>query len=390
MSLQIMNKVLIVDDEMDTCIALSIYLQSEGFTCSMAADGSMAMQILLGDRDIAVVLLDICMPQLDGITALKLLQEADCDAAVIMMSGQGSEELAVECMRNGAEDYIAKPFSPEDILQRIERARVNRLARLEKQRLEQEKEDFILMLSHDMKNPLTAVIGSIDIIREGCLGAVNPEQKDYLQAAIDSCNEVVTMIDNLLDIRKFEAGKMQMAPQPYRATELLGKIANQFSRAARHDGIAFSVHLDPGDAMISVDRHSFNRIFGNLLGNALKFTPEGGEITISSGQVCGTDANSLEIPSSVPVSPSFFEAGHFVRITVSDTGDGIPEKELNHIFERFTQVGKKSDREKGGAGMGLAYCRLAVESFRGIIWAESQAEQGSDFIVLFPVNAPTR
>ena len=384
MSLQMTNKILIVDDEMDTCLALSIYLQSEGFTCSLAADGSMAMQMLLTERDFSVVLLDICMPQLDGITALKLLQEANCDAAVIMMSGQGSEELAVECMRNGAEDYISKPFSPEDILQRIERARLNRLARLDKLRLEQEKEDFILMLSHDMKNPLTAVIGSIDIVREGCLGAINPEQKEYLLAAIDSCNEVVTMIDNLLDIRKFEAGKMQMIPQPYLATELLGKVTGQFARVARHDGIALSVNLSPDDNMIAVDRHSFNRILGNLLGNALKFTPEGGKITVSSAQVFGHDAHTLGIPPSVTIAPLFFTPGRFIRIAVSDTGNGIPEDELNHIFERFTQVTKKSGREKGGAGMGLAYCRLAVESFHGVIWAESRAEQGSDFIMLFP------
>ena len=113
------------------------------------------------------------------------------------------------------------------------------------------------MLSHDMKNPLTAVIGSIDIIREGCLGAVNDEQEEYLQSAIDSCNEVVTMIDNLLDIRKFEAGKIQMAVHTYNAHELIGKIANQFARPARHDGIELSVDLEPGTSEITVDKNAY-------------------------------------------------------------------------------------------------------------------------------------
>ena len=121
----------------------------------------------------------------------------------------------------------------------------HRRERIEKRQLQQEKEDFILMLSHDMKNPLTAVIGSIDIIREGCLGTVNEEQTEYLQSAIDSCNEVVTMIDNLLDIRKFEAGKIQMAIHPYNAHELISRVANQFARPARHDGIELSADLEP-------------------------------------------------------------------------------------------------------------------------------------------------
>ena len=383
---QSVHKVLVVDDEKDTCLALSVYLNSEGFTAHQASDGSVALKMLLGEKNYAVVLLDICMPGLDGITALKRLQTADCDTAVIMMSGQGSEELAVECMRNGAEDYISKPFAPEDILQRIERACINRLARMEKRRLEQEKEDFILMLSHDMKNPLTAVIGSIDIIREGCLGAVNEEQGEYLQSAIDSCNEVVTMIDNLLDIGKFEAGKMQMVLQPYRAADLLTRIADQFARPARYDGITLSVKLETGDAMISVDKNAFNRILGNLLGNALKFTPEGGSISISGKHLRANQLQDQAIPPHVAIPPSFRTATSYVRITVSDSGTGIPAEKLDHIFERFAQLAKKSGRERGGAGMGLAYCRLATDSFHGLIWAESQSEQGSDFIILLPCS----
>lgn len=335
------------------------------------------------------MLLDINMPGLNGVTVLKRLQEAGSDAAVIMMSGHGSEELAVECMKNGAEDYLSKPFALTDMLQRIERARTHRRERKEKRQLQQEKEDFILMLSHDMKNPLTAVIGSIDIIREGCLGAINEEQTEYLQSAIDSCNEVVTMIDNLLDIRKFEAGKIQMAVHPYNAHELISRITNQFTRPAIHDGIELSVDLEAATSTIDVDKNSFTRVLGNLLGNALKFTPEGGKISVSCRCISDKETPTLRIPEYAAIPPDFLKNSCFVRLTVSDTGNGIPQGELDRIFDRYTQLTQRTERERGGAGLGLAYCKLAIESFHGMIWAECEAGQGSIFVILLPCRQTT-
>jgi len=380
----VLDKILIVDDEQEIGLALKQFLDDEGYACALASSGVAALDMLEKEKGYTVVLLDINMPGLDGVMVLKRIQDAGSDAAVIMMSGHGSEDLAVECMRNGAEDYISKPFSLEDIHQRIERARAHRRERIEKRQLQQEKEDFILMLSHDMKNPLTAVIGSIDIIREGCLGAVNNEQEEYLQSAIDSCNEVVIMIDNLLDIRKFEAGKIQMAIHPYNAYELIGKVASQFARPARHDGIKLTVDLEPGISEISVDKSAFTRVLGNLLGNALKFTPEGGEITVSCRTIPADEVRTLKIPAYAPVAPDYFEMGCFVRLAVRDTGNGILPDELDRIFDRYTQFTRKAGRERGGAGLGLAYCKLAIESFHGMIWAECGTEQGSEFVILLP------
>lgn len=384
---QKLDKILIVDDEPEIAQALKLYLDDEGYATSLASNGQTALDMLLNAKDYMVALLDISMPGMDGLTVLKCLHDGGSNTAVIMMSGHGSEELAVECMRNGAEDYIAKPFALEDMLLRIERACVHRRERIEKRLLQQEREDFILMLSHDMKNPLTAVIGSIDIMREGCLGPVNDEQKEYLQSAIDSCNEVVVMIDNLLDIRKFEAGKIQMTVQPCNAHELIGKIANQFARPARHDGIELTVDLEPGCPEITVDKNSFTRVLGNLLGNALKFTPEGGKITVSCRHICGEEVRRAEIPTYAPIPPDFPEKGCFVKLTVSDTGNGIPTDELERIFDRYTQFTRKTGREGGGAGLGLAYCKLAIDSFHGMIWAESEAGEGSGFVILLPCGS---
>ena len=378
------GRILIVDDEPKIGHALKTYLDGRGYIPTLISDGSAALAMILGEKEYSAVLLDVSMPGLDGITTLKRLRDAGSNTAVIMMTGQGSEDLAVECMKNGADDYISKPFTPKEILRRIEQARAHRRELAEKRQLRQEREDFILMLSHDMKNPLTAVIGSIDIVREGCLGTINGEQEEYLQSAIDSCNEVILMVNNLLDIRKFEAGKIRMALQQYSAQELIGRVAGQFSRPARHDGIELSTELEPGTSMISVDKNAFTRVLGNLLVNALKFTPEGGKITVSCRCISGNEALALHIPDYAAPPPDFVKSNCFIRVAVRDTGTGIPKDQLERIFDRYTQFSRKTERERGGAGLGLTYCKLAIESFHGMIWAECKDGQGSVFVILLP------
>ena len=384
MVLQTPDKILIVEDEPDIALALKIALELAGYEPSCAGDGETALKILLNDNSYHLVLLDIRMPGIDGVEVLKQLRNSDCDVAIIMMSGHGSEELAVECIKNGAEDYISKPFVLDEMLQRVERARSHRLAVIEKKRLEQEREDFFMMLSHDMKNPMTAVIGSIDIIREGRLGPVNEEQVEYLQSAIDSCNEVVMMIDNLLDIRRFEVGKIQLSIQRYNPADIIRKVVTQLSRAAERDGIKLSLDIKEGIPNIAVDRNALTRTLGNLLGNALKFTPEGGSIAVSCSSIAHSDAHTTRIPPYVAL-PTGFQGQHcFVMISVRDTGTGIPPNELKCIFDRYTQSSSNNGRERGGAGLGLSFCKLAVESFGGVIWAESAGGQGSEFIILLP------
>lgn len=255
---------------------------------------------------------------------------------------------------------------------------------VEKLKREQEKDDFFIMLSHDLKNPMTAVIGAIDIVRAGRLGPINSEQADYLYSAIDSCNEVVTMIDNLLDIRRFEAGKMQMNIHPINPAEIVRKVAQSFTRAAEYVDITLVCESDGSPFNIAADRNALGRILGNLLGNSLKFTPEGGTIKVSCDCVRGGEMNAFTIPPFVTIPDTFANRHCFIRISVRDSGNGIPDSQLERIFDRYSQSKSSEGRERGGAGLGLAYCKYAVESFNGIIWAENNSGQGSEFIMLFP------
>lgn len=377
------EKILVVADQADQAGLIVPHLQEAGFATTRVGDGHAAIQALERE-DFSLALLDILPPKGNGIEVLNHIRETGKNTAVIMMTANGNESLAVECLKAGVVDYLFKPFAVEDMLQRVMRAIANRRVLLEKQRLEQEKDDFVSMVSHDMKNPLTAVIGSIDIIREGRLGPVNEEQEEYLHAAIDSCNEVIAMIDNLLDIHRFEAGRLQMRISEHGAAEILRTVTRRFTRIAEHDGIRLKERLTQETPKIAVDRNAFSRVIANLLANSVKFTPEGGEIVVSCRCLKDAEMTWADLPAYVTLPDGFADQGCHVRVSVRDTGIGIPEEDLGRIFERYVQSRSGVGRERGGAGLGLAFCKMAIESCGGIIWVESEAGGGSEFVILLP------
>jgi len=378
------DRILVVDDEELVAKILLLHLEEVGYQADWAKDGEEGLAMLEA-QPYSLVLLDIWMPRMSGVDVLEQIRKSGSDVAVIMMSGHGSENMAVRCMKSGAMDYFPKPFDLNDALQRVEQALVNRGTLLEKQRLEREKDDFVSMLSHDMKNPITAVIGTIDIIREGRLGPVNSEQAEYLQSAIDSCNEVVSMIDNLLDIHRFEAGRMHLTIRPCDPGDILAALISRFSLLAGREGVTLTTDVDRNLPRVAIDRSAFSRTIGNLLGNALKFTSENGEIYLSCHPLTRKAAMEMSIPGYVASHAEQLFNAHerFVRLSVRDTGEGIPLEDQEIVFERFVQS-QRSSKHYGGAGLGLAYCKLMVKSFEGVIWVESTPGQGSEFIILLP------
>ncbi|OGT97460.1 MAG: hypothetical protein A2079_01200 [Geobacteraceae bacterium GWC2_48_7] len=377
-----LNKILIVDDEADIALILKLHLEDAGYETSWANEGSLALA-MLAEEEYAAMLLDVKMPGMSGIEVLEQIKKNGKNVAVIMMTAHGNESFAVECMKAGALDYFVKPFDMSDILQRIARAISFHNAVIHKERLEREKDDFVSMLSHDMKNPLAAVIGSIDIMREGRLGPVNSEQVEYLQSAIESCNEVVAMIDNLLDIHRFEAGCMQMLLRAINPPDLIMSATQRFIVLAGHEQIHLSVELEKDLPYIVVDINAFTRIIGNLLGNAIKFTPSGGKITVRCRTYLPDDLAALNIPEYAHPPGLLNKFKKHFCLSVKDNGPGIPPEEHSQIFNRFVQS-RKNTKMKVGTGLGLAFCKMAIESFGGIIWVNSTEGAGSEFIFLLP------
>jgi signal transduction histidine kinase len=251
--------------------------------------------------------------------------------------------------------------------------------------LEQEKEDFVSMLTHDLKTPLTAVMGSIDLIREERLGKINAEQKDYLESALESCSEVVEMINTLLDLYRFEANKMVMTFAQEDTEALIQRAMAGFRSLAERSRIKLNAHFPERLPAIRVDRGKFVRLISNLLSNAFKFTPDRGEIDLTA-ELTDVASIAVSIPKLNYPDAKLPDKGKFLKIQLKDTGIGIPPETLGTIFDKFVQGGTRARLKNKGTGLGLTFCRKVMDAHGGYIWAESVPDKGSTFIVLFPLQ----
>jgi len=504
------DKILIVDDEADIALILKLQLEDSGFKTVRARDGIEALEHIAREK-FDLILLDIKMPRMDGMQVLERVRKEYPDLGVVMMTAHGSEAIAVEAMKNGAIDYISKPFSTDDLVKKIERAIHNLRTRQENLRLsqqlmaeqqkmgailrgmadiliavdskgriitanhqaemlfgktqenllgtpveevlmadippeklpcmivlntsapsldvsynirwgnklipvlssatplldgslhlcgsveiirdistlkalEQEREDFVSMLSHDLKTPITAIVGSIDLVREGRLGPVKVDQVEYLESAMESCTEMVDMIDTLLDIHKFEAGKMVMMLKSEEPNLLVHKTVTRFRPVAKRAEVNLITSIKETLPHVQIDRSKFIRLLSNLLSNAMKFTPATGEIEIGAHLVKASADLKKRIPEQLYPGLEFPSKVRFLQIFVRDTGAGIAKEDLTDIFDRFVQARNRRKMKNGGSGLGLTFCRRVMDAHHGYIWAESDEGKGSTFFLLIPLE----
>lgn len=295
----------------------------------------------------------------DCLPPLGKLRELGYDPAVIALLDANEEGRYAACLKEGAVDCMMAPFTADELLKRMERGMLFKA-------LDREKQDFVSMLSHDLKNPITAVIGSVDLVREGRLGPINTEQAEYLMSAIDSCIEVVAMIDNMLDIHRFEAGKMQFRKVPVNLAELVRQVTSSYRGVAQAANLRLTPLIDDDLPELMLDREKFTRVLANLLNNSARFTPEGGEITVTCSKGISADSELA------------------IVLSVRDNGDGIPAEDLPMIFDRFAQARNHGSRGGGGSGLGLAFCKMTVEAHGGTITAASREGHGSEFTITLP------
>ena len=252
--------------------------------------------------------------------------------------------------------------------------------------LEQEREDFVSMLSHDLKSPITAIQGSLDLVREGRLGPINEDQREYLESANESCSEMVDMIDTLLDIHKFDAGKMVMDIRSEEPHLLIEKIVARFQPVAQRADLRLFASETASLPVIQADRAKFFRVLSNLLSNALKFTPADGEIEIAANVVRVSAELKKRIPEQSYQGREPHARGKFLQISVRDTGVGVPKEAHLSIFDRFEQVKTRRMGKTSGSGLGLTFCRKVMDAHNGYIWVESAEGKGSTFFLLFPLE----
>jgi len=216
-------------------------------------------------------------------------------------------------------------------------------------------------MSHELRTPLNAVIGFSEVLLQRMFGALNDKQDEYLKDIYASGQHLLSLINDILDLSKIEAGRMELAPAPFHLPSALDNAVTLVKERAGRHGIALQLDIDPALGEVVGDERKIKQVLLNLLSNAVKFTPQGGQISLKAGRRDGA-----------------------VEISVADTGIGIAPEDQAAIFEEFRQVGS-DERKREGTGLGLTLAKKFVELHGGRMWVESELGRGSTFTFTLPV-----
>ncbi|MEH1987296.1 hybrid sensor histidine kinase/response regulator [Nostoc sp.] len=363
-------RILAVDDTQDNLILVQAILESEGYEIDLASDGIKALrQIEQSPPDL--ILLDVMMPGIDGYEVTRRIRKNPAISYIpILLITAFHQSSVVEGLDAGADDFIRKPFDTDELL-----ARVRSLLRLkhsldEQQKMARQREDFVSRLTHDLRTPLVAADRMLNLFEMETFCKISPEMKQAIAVMIRSNQNLMEMVNTLLEVYRFEAGKKTLNWEECNLCEISQEVVSELSPLTNEKGLTLEIdtrELDPlsqNAGIIMGDRLELRRVLNNLIANAIKFTDTGG-ITI---RIYETSSNPGD-PDSV-------------IIEVQDTGYGIAPEDQATIFERFRQGRNK----RSGSGLGLHLSHRIIEGHAGTIQVASELGKGSLFTVQLPKN----
>ena len=225
------------------------------------------------------------------------------------------------------------------------------------------KSEFLANMSHELRTPLNSILGFSQVLRERMFGELNVKQEEYLDDIISSGHHLLSLIDDVLDLSKVEAGQIELEVEPFSLREALERGVVMVRERATRDGVHVAFTADPEVDVVEGDERRIKQVIFNLLSNAVKFTPSGGAVDVSAAQVDGE-----------------------VRVSVGDTGPGLALEDHERIFEEFQQTEAGVEQHEG-TGLGLALSKRLVELHGGRIWVDSELGQGSTFVFTLPARS---
>lgn len=366
--------VLIIDDNPVNLDLLGTLLRGAGCTTRAAISGRRGLDVArLAPPDL--IMLDITMPELDGYATCAALK-ADPSLRhipVIFISALDDAMDKVKAFQVGGADYVTKPFQAEEVLARVRHqfalASLQRELRLRNDTLEEAnrrlqeaerlKAVLTAMLVHDLKSPLTSIGLALQIYEEE--GAIPPRT---LAGCRQSLEKVLGLVQDLLEVFRSEGAEIPLQLADTDPALFFGELQAQFRPQAEHKGISFACSLGELPATVKVDPLRLERAFANLFGNALKFTPPGGRISLAAAAEAA-------------------EGRNWLRVEVADTGRGIPEDLLPYVFEPYYQTDGQA--RQMGVGLGLAIVKRTVEAHQGQVAVQSREGQGARFTLRLPL-----
>jgi len=357
--------VLVIDDEAGLRDMLAFGLPDRGYRVALAASGEEGIEKARHDT-FDLVVTDIMMPGIGGVEALKRIKQIQPQAEVIMATGYATLETAVESMKQGAYDYITKPYALDQLCLVFEKALEHRrltaqIGHLEE--LNRMKSEFLANMSHELRTPMNAIIGYSSLMLDKAYGEITPKQEQGLKRIESNGKNLLQLINNILDLSKLAAGRMSLFLESCDLKELTDEVLATMECLAHERKLTLTAEV-PGSISLRTDKTKLKQVLINLIGNAIKFTHQGG-ISIN--------VETLTDPPRV-------------RIYVQDTGIGIKEEDIPLLFEEFKQLDSTPTRQYGGTGLGLSITKKIVELFQGTVQVKSIVGTGSTFIVTLPME----
>ncbi|MFT4539703.1 MAG: signal transduction histidine kinase [Planctomycetota bacterium] len=372
---------LVIDDDASDLRILKWHLRDiEDRRIEVASETDSLRAIeMAGSERIDLIFLDSQFGDTPGVAMLRCIREAGFEGPIVMLSNVQDERLAVEALRHGAADYLAKRSLTTEHLNRavtnalqtaelqqdlknhrdsLERSNVDLLHR------SHEIETFYHTLSHELKTPLTSVREFTAILLDGLAGELMPEQRDYLGIILEGCEQMRLFLDDILDASRLETGKLAVELSKCDLSKVVLRTVASISAQSRHEGVVLSSSGLADLPAVMGDEHRIAQVLNNLIGNALKYTQTGGRITIEAF----TEG----------------EGPDHVRVNVKDTGCGIEEENLAPIFDRLFQVRESDTSTHGGLGLGLPICKGIIDLHGGEISVASEPSIGSQFTFTIP------
>jgi len=251
-----------------------------------------------------------------------------------------------------------------------------RLATAKAQELDRIKSEFLASMSHELRTPLNAIIGFSEMMRDGLAGELSPTQKEYTEDIFQSGVHLLSLINDILDLSKVEAGKMVLEQAPVSLPSLLESSLTVVKEKAAAHRIRLSLEIDPEIGEARLDARKFKQIVFNYLSNAVKFTPDGGWVALAARL-----APAAALP---PAAKPRIAAERYLEVAVTDSGIGIAPQDLPHLFQSFVQLDGGLNRKFEGTGLGLSLVKKLVDLFGGAVGVKSEPGKGSCFSFWLP------
>lgn len=376
-------KILIVEDNPDHALLAQEALEKQPLWSVDVADSVESAVKLIKNENYRVVLTDYRLPDGNGIDLINV----DKCCPFVVMTSQGNEKIAVRALQKGAYDYVVKDKLFYELLSSViskaiekydaDQELIRLRSELEKENkrlakanqklrsLDEMKSNLISTVSHELRTPLTIIQLQTALVFDEITGSVNKDQHECLKSVLRNCDRLGALIDDILNTSKLESGKMKLKCAKIDIKDLLSELVNNFNPRFQTKSQTLNFKAPDNILPVLADREKIIQVLTNLVGNAHKFTPASGHVTIEVKQESG-----------------------YIIIEIKDSGIGISEEDQRIVFEKFNQFKKEPGAGAKGTGLGLSIAKEIVELHAGSIWVKSQPGKGSTFAFSIHVYSP--